>query len=144
MFHLLGDLVPCYPVYRLFSTPVHCCFPFTPPLAPPSPHSVGTICGGCAALPTQLCLITVPPHHEPFQLTSQIQGRALSRYDWCGLNKRFRYRANAIENVNKSSRRNAKDDPYSKQETIWAERKQTLTESRRIPAQPSTKWQPCI
>ena len=37
----------------------------TPPVhAPPIP--LGATHDGCAALPTQLCLVLVSPHHEPF------------------------------------------------------------------------------
>ena len=87
MFHFLIGLLPCclLPwVCRLLPTCAQCGFPSTPPVAsaaplplagfPSTPHSVaspppiplGTTLGGCAALPTQLCLILMPFHHEPF------------------------------------------------------------------------------
>ena len=73
----------CYPVCHLLPTFVHHAFLFTPPVppptriplvgfpptppvAPPPPIPLDTGHGGCAVLSTQLCLILVPPHHEPF------------------------------------------------------------------------------
>ena len=82
MLHLLVGLVPCYPVCRLLPTFAHrrfpstpvpplapvslIGFPSTPPVARPPPSPWGTTHGGCTALPTQLCLILVPLHYEPF------------------------------------------------------------------------------
>ena len=85
IFHLLCSwpraLLPCLPPPAYFRPPrfpfySSCCppaphiplvtFPPTPPVAPPTPIFLGTTHGGCAALPTQLCLILVPPCHEPF------------------------------------------------------------------------------
>ena len=78
MLYFLVGLVPCYLVCHLLPTFVHrgfpstppvppptriplVGFPSTPPVAPPSPIPLRTTHGGCAAL----CLILVPPHHEP-------------------------------------------------------------------------------
>ena len=82
-FYFLVGLVLCYPVCHLLPTFVYCSFPSTPPVppplrvplvgfyatlpvAPPLPIPLDTTHGGCAALSTQLSLILVPPHHEPF------------------------------------------------------------------------------
>ena len=66
MFYSLVGLVPCYSVYHLLPTFVHRGFPSTPPVAPPPPFPLGTTHGRSPALSTQLCLILVPPHNEPF------------------------------------------------------------------------------
>ena len=83
MFHLLVSLAPCYPACHLLPTLVHRGFPSTPPVpsAPriplvgfpstppvvvPPPVPLGTTHGGFPAPSTQLCLILVPHHHEPF------------------------------------------------------------------------------
>ena len=83
MFYLLVGLVSCYPVCHFLPTFVHRSFPSTPPVppslriplvrfsatppvAPPPPIPLDTTYGGCAALPTQLSLILVSSHHEPF------------------------------------------------------------------------------
>ena len=74
--------MPCYPVCRLLPTFVHRGFPYTPsvtplpriplvwfpssrPVASPPPFPLGTTYGACAAMPIQMCLILVAPHHEP-------------------------------------------------------------------------------
>ena len=83
MFYFLVGLVPCYPVCHLLPTFVHrnfpstppvppppriplVGFPSTPPVAPPPPIPSGTTLGGFPAMSTQLCLMLVPPHREPF------------------------------------------------------------------------------
>ena len=78
LLHFIVGLVPCYPVCQLLPTFVLLFAPlpafpwsgFLPLLLlsplPPFPWALPTTHGGCAALPTQLCLIPVPPHHEPF------------------------------------------------------------------------------
>ena len=57
---LLLLLTPCPATIPLVG------LPFTPPVAPPPSISLVTTHGGCTALPTQLCLNAVLPHHEPF------------------------------------------------------------------------------
>ena len=41
-------------------------FPSAPGLAPSPPFPLDTFHGGWHALPTQLCLVVAPPHHEPY------------------------------------------------------------------------------
>ena len=66
MFTFLVGLVPCCPVCHLLPTFVYGSFPSTSPVPlhsriplvgfPPTPLSLDTTHGGCAALPTQLSL----------------------------------------------------------------------------------------
>ena len=75
-----GALLPCLsspPKFRPPPFPVYFCFPpppriamtgvaYTPHVAPLPPSPLDTTHGVCAALPIQLWLRLVPPHHQPF------------------------------------------------------------------------------
>ena len=83
MFHIVISLVPFYPVCRLLSTFVDR-GPFYSSCCPPFPHALGRVSFHSSCWPSslhslghhsrrirgasysQLCLILIPPHHEPF------------------------------------------------------------------------------